>query len=569
MKHFRIPQKLVAPVLIAGTIIALYSCTLYERREWFGKMNATLWLTGGTLKFARNWYRDGAINDAFLLLERPPSIEFPTLNDRGIYVSYPSGCILPIHLMALLSGSEPTPAMVMAYNCAIHLLVSLLFAFTVFLGVRSLNLGPIQTFFLSMLSAVFYLLSPHTMSLHHNEYFADMAVMLPFAAVVFLEVLLATLPISRPYRMGLLMLQHFFLALGLFTDYLFVFVYISLYLKKALTGELGRSTLFFIRNSLLFSISAILPLGLFLYQVMHFNRMDALADKFLFRTAGNNEGQKYVTDFYGQFWEKFVATTMGTKAIVLVFASVVVIAVAVVAILWLHRYRSTDTSPVARSLLGTCAVVTCACLCQLYFLKNHTVIHPFSALKVSFLIAIVPLGLLPVALAGLTPLSRSILVGDGFECRGIFFLERQLHLPMVSLLLVLFTLGYVAEVHGNYRSIIDRPENREEEIGYFLNRHTRYSDVVFSDTLRIAENPPTLAGLSMKLMYQVTSAEQIRDMITRVSDDANVVFVLDRKSSKRTAPLGPTALWRNAETIDEGGNLVLYRVSRAQFLAHL
>jgi hypothetical protein len=156
-------------------------------------------------------------------------------------------------------------------------------------------------------------------------------------------------------------------------------------------------------------------------------------------------------------------------------------------------------------------------------------------------------------------------VGDGFECRGIFFLERQLHLPMVSLLLVLFTLGYVAEIHGNYQSIIDRPANREEEIGYFLDRHTRYSDVVFSDTLRIAENPPTLAGLAMKLVYQVTSAEQIRNMITRVSDDANVVFVLDRKNSKLTAPPGPPALWQAAQIVDERENLVLYRISKCQF----
>ena len=89
--------------------------------------------TGLTLKYSRNWWREGRAQPAVpVLLHRPLSIETPTIETRGIYPSYPPGIVVEVHTVAKLCGREPGPAMVMRMNLATHLLTALCLGLTVF-----------------------------------------------------------------------------------------------------------------------------------------------------------------------------------------------------------------------------------------------------------------------------------------------------------------------------------------------------------------------------------------------------------------------------------------------------
>ena len=555
-------------IAIATTVVSIFAYTLLERDPWFGKMNSGLWLMGSSVKFARNWYRDGAINDGLVMLDRPRSIETSELKSRSIYLSYPSGSVIPIHLLARLTGKEPNPKMVMGYNLFIQLIVSLAFALAVYLAASHIGIGAVQTYFLALISASFYLLAPNSLAFHLNRYFADSAIMLPFALVIFLEVLLCTRNMSKKKRYFFTAVQHLFLALGLFTDYLFVFVFGLLYLKKAVLGELGTKIRDFLINSALFSISALVPILFFIYQIVHFDAIKTIKYKFLYRTANNDAGQKYVKDFYEQFWKTHIVKHLQSEAIMIVAATVVCLLGALITVSALRVIRKRRVSNTALSLLGLCFVIVFSCLFQLYFLKNHSVIHDFSALKVTFFIAIVSFGLLSISIAGLSPKIKNIFFGDEFEFHLIYWKKKPVRIPVFMLLFTLLYFSYMTDIYPKFKSLTDRNPKRIEEIGYFVGNNTKFDDVVFSDTVSIKDNPPQLLALSMKLVYWVQDKDKMEARIEHLPDNSTVNFLIDKRKSKLKIPFGGKEIWGDAERIEEG-NLILYKTKKINFTKKL
>lgn len=118
--------------MIISGLIFVY--TIRVRSPWFGAYteNEHEWLTGSTVKFARNWYREGPWNIRFAMLENPESPEFPTFDSRVPYVSYPPGTVIPIYLIGLVSRHEPGISMVMEYNLLNQWLISIILALIVF-----------------------------------------------------------------------------------------------------------------------------------------------------------------------------------------------------------------------------------------------------------------------------------------------------------------------------------------------------------------------------------------------------------------------------------------------------
>ncbi|HAY46128.1 MAG TPA: hypothetical protein DCY55_07560, partial [Gammaproteobacteria bacterium] len=119
-----------ALIIIFAVTCGLFAHSVDQRAPWFGAIDTGLheWLTGSTVKFAKNWYREGPVNLKFLMLEEPSSVEFPMLEDRGVYQSYAPGSVLPVYLIAKIIGRPPSAAMVMRYNLLNHFGIAFLLA---------------------------------------------------------------------------------------------------------------------------------------------------------------------------------------------------------------------------------------------------------------------------------------------------------------------------------------------------------------------------------------------------------------------------------------------------------
>ena len=62
------------------------------------------WVSGSTIKYVNMWLREGAGNLHFTNMEMFPSAELPTFDDRGPYVSYPTGVTFMVWTAAKICG---------------------------------------------------------------------------------------------------------------------------------------------------------------------------------------------------------------------------------------------------------------------------------------------------------------------------------------------------------------------------------------------------------------------------------------------------------------------------------
>jgi len=209
------------------------------RAPWFGKISpGENNGTAAALKFAGNWHAEGAFRLRFAMIEKPSSVEFGSLSEREPYDSYPPGAIVPLHLLGLVAG-EPTADMVMGYNLANHFLVTLFVSLTVLLLLTQSGPAPPHSLVLAAGSSAVLLTLPGPLYWHQHDWFADTAVMLPFARVLFLEVLRDESLRTRTLRIANV-LQAVFLAAALLTDWLAVFVMLTLYAIRFARRRLPR-----------------------------------------------------------------------------------------------------------------------------------------------------------------------------------------------------------------------------------------------------------------------------------------------------------------------------------------
>ncbi len=401
------PHREVSHLLLLGCltllIVILFSYTVSIRRPWFGvlSMEHHQWLTGSTMKYARNWYREGAWNLRFLLLDNPRSVEFPTIGDRGIYISYPPGTILPIYAISLLSRHEPSAPMIMGYNLATQLLLALVLAFTVyFLLIRLLH--RVYAVLFAAIPALCVLLLPSPLYWFQNVYFSDQAVILPYALLLFSEVLRDGTLTPRQRRV-LDVLQGLILFFGFLTDWLFVFLGVIVFAKRVLLGQNGRTWRAFLLRSLAFWAGPALALGLFAWQLAAFNCWKLLFDRYALRTGNSDDARKMMqsTGFFDQYWKGAVGNGLGAWAVYLLWGCLLICCLAIV---WhlgrrIGRWRTGKVPESLQNgaiqLVALMSMTLLPTFIEIYFFKNHSWVHDFAALKMLLPFSLVPFVLLP------------------------------------------------------------------------------------------------------------------------------------------------------------------------------
>lgn len=544
---------LLCVVLLIVVCAFLFQFTLQARRPWFGALasGGHQWVTGSTIKFAKNWVREGAVSLGFSLLENPRSVEFPTLRSREPYPSYPPGAVLPIFwLSKLAGGDEPTPALVMSYNLANHFLIAVFLSLTIFAFLTKLKVSRLAALLFSFLPALLELLMPAPLYFQQNVFFADEAVILPFVLVTFFEVLLMGVN-SRVYSRILQGLQAMIFFYGALTDWLFVFVALVFCAKRILDdglGEKGRSPIYRTLNILVPTLMALL---IFAFQILSLQTEHSLLNRFLFR-VGYGPGKKFVNHFFPIFWTDYIGRGFGgPSAVIFLWAGLFVLG-----IVWIF-YKALRRKQMPRdiqeiSLLMT--LVLLPCFLQVYTFRNHSAIHEFAALKFSVPFALVPFVLLPLLLYRWST--------SGLSGRDSLHITRQKGELILALAMLLIAVPYALKAFPTFPEMFPTVNRSYIAMAQFIGQETSTSDVVFSPFFEIPANPPQALSYSMKRVYKIRSAAEIKARVSHIRQPFQIDLLVARGWSLEQTDW--TALISSSSRIRAMGAYQLYRIDPAR-----
>ncbi|MDP1827117.1 MAG: hypothetical protein Q8L48_27835 [Archangium sp.] len=543
-----------APIaIIAAGLWLVFAYTVALRRPDAGVLSYGHheWLTAHTLKFARIWWHEGAFNLDFLMMETPRDIEHPTLASRQIYPSYPPGAVLAAYAAAKTLGVEPSVALVMAFNRALHLFIALCLSLAVWLWL------PRQHWALRLLGGtmpgVCYLLLPGPMFWQQNVYFTDTAVMGPWALLL-LAISMERV-VRRPWSEALI---AFAFVWGFATDWFFVsiaLVLISVRVAVLLAGgrNLGGDVSWPRRLSREVAgpaLAGCLVFGFYGWQLTKHALWDTWRAKLALRTFSTGDGADSMRSNFNEVVWGYAREQYGSWGRALLFVAFVFAAIYVVQSLRLHRLRTTDADDLwSLPRTSFVAVAALAPLLHTYLLKNHTYLHDFSALKHAVPLCCIPFAVLPRTLTEL-------------------FSGRRFPKSAVIVAAACLGLIYALLMHSRYRGMVP-PRNPEIALmGDFVSRSTGYDDVVFSRLVKAEPYPsePHLLSHSLKLIHQVDRIEQLAQWVDGLPAGANVVWFGD--TGRDGEPVGGQALWAAGQRVSEG-SMFLLRLSRERFRARL
>lgn len=551
--------------LLFSITFVVFQYTVEIREPWFGELSDGhhQWLTGSTLEFTENWYNEGPLNLGFAMLQNPSSIEFQTLSSREPYLSYPPGTIIPIYIVSELLRHEPTPTMVMNYNLLNHFLIAFFLSLIIFFFLRNqLRFDLLNSFFFSVIPIMLELLLPAPLYWHQNVFFSDQAVILPFVVYIFFEVLrdeIKDVAKNKSKLRVLDILQNIVIFYGFLTDWLFVFIGLTVYIKRVVDGDillsremfLSKKLFIFIKRSIKYWFAPLLAIFLFVVQILTLGETGQVVSKALFRTGMSSNGASYLGNglniFVGHITDGYGHVAIGLIAASLTFFILISL------YLILGRFKEHRNLIKIKKTTYLIGMLLIPCILQVMVFRNHSVIHDFSVLKFSVPIATVPFVLLPImiflffempfnnVLKKIKPLKR--------------FNKYNLGLLILFLLTFAAASVYTVNEFPHYNEMFPADNDTFKVIGASLEQNTGYNDIVFSPDFEIPENPPQQLSYSMKRVYQVNSTNDIKEKVKNVNGNYKIVIMFLNP---------PSTYWiqiLNGTTPIKDNNIYYYKLS--------
>ena len=570
----------VAGLILAGTILFLFS--LPGRAPWFGEapMNIAGWMTGGSTMMARHWWREGPAAMHFGMYWEPDSVERPYVGTHTPYVSYPAGSIAPLYCLGLLRGNEPDIAQTMRYNLVVQYLIALVLGLTSWRLARAASLSTWPAFWLALTPMVLYSYTPISYHEHQMSYFADAAVLLPFSLYIYLETFHGGLR-NRWGQFGLSALQAGVAVWGMYTDWLFAFLAVCVWLTRLLSGRFGRNPVHVVVHSVAFAAPFLFAAAVFLVQVYRIGAVPVMLQRFLMRSgaltgpalfSGENlvAGSSLETflsfSFDTRFWKehlpaafgdaglKILFVTMGALLVLVVFA---VVREAILRIRYSFSGRRHSAHTGTGTILIVCILFLAPCLLNYHVFKQHNnlLFHRYSALKFAVPFAALPFSLLPI-------LMWTFLFPRVWKPRG-FLKGFGLTLPLLLSSGAAIYLYTSEPVRVNlFKSDRDLPQ---VALGKFIDENVRRDDVVFMAYPPPWTGLPQFTGYAMKQVWGAPTLWEMLDLAQHVPVDFQVVLISADGTVRPDAPDLPVFQSVAAAGVVDGP-LHLYRMSKRRFL---
>lgn len=553
----RLSQKITGILLVALLSVILFAGTATFRHNRYGEMRTLhAWFSDLTLQFARNWYRDGVIALRGALFWKPASPEFPDLPSRRMHSSYPSGMLLPVYLAAVVTRKDPTPHHVSFVNacCQLALMTGcamMLYFFAIQAGGSVID-ACIFSFppliLLSLLPAPFYFFD--------KCYFSYEAV-IPLVTLYLLLEMLRDTPLSKRSLFCLRMLQGVTAFLGAFTEWLFILIAAGVYIKRFLSGELGWQVRPLIRKTALFWAPAGTALSLFIVQVLCLGGYEYFQNRFLLRT-GISQGKFLFLTTLNPFWQRHMLRMFGGIGIAALAVSAIALLLlgAVIFIHWLQK-RPRDKCVRTAVWIGLTALVPCVAHVELLRNQSSFPLHGFEALKFSIPIALLPLGIVPLALLRAANLNWSA-----------WTLRRGLFPSAVPVIAVVLAAGYAVQMYPRIASFYVSPISDKKiiERSVFLDKQTGPKDIIFTFTTEMAQDEsPFFMAYTMKVIHLAQNLTEIHDIVHDIKGDYTLCFF--HPTAQLPDEVQYINLLQRADTTVVHESYSLHRISKETFFA--
>lgn len=520
--------------LLFFTFIVFYY-TLEIREPWQVEElsgGGKQWLTGSTLEFSKEWYHEGPINIHFGMFEYPASVEFPTLKSRSPYTSYPPGAIIPIYVLSKIRGKEPTISMIMKYNLVNHFLIAFFLSLLVFFFLsRQLEVDLINSALFATIPILFELLMPGTLYWHQNVFFSDQAVILPFVLFIFLEVL--RFASSKRVIFILSIIQALVMFYGVLTDWLFIPIVSTIYLKRIINNEIKikGDIRRFLLKTFYFWVPVLLVGVLFLLQIYSLENFDRTIHAFSVRASLSSSSEYTGTLTLNRFLETFsdhLTESFGY------FAHIMLVIILLLMLIFscylvIKYFKVHKTNDKLKDTLMLAWMLLLPCIIQIFLFKNHSFVHEFSVLKFSVPLSIIPFVIIPV-------LIYLLFEDPGVPKKFLLIGKNKLNLKLLIICLVALLLTGTTIASSDQLSMFPSPNKNYTVLGGIIHKHTNYYDVVFSPDFEIKSLPPQQISLSMKPVYKIQTISDIKEKTKDINGNYNIMIVFSGPPSSYWTP---------------------------------
>ena len=457
--------------------VAFFALTIGLRWRQFDQPYTDFtWMTAHSQLIVDNWLENGFWNERGLSFLNPPSIEFPSLLSRQPYVALPCGAQLPVYILAKVFDRPVTPGVFHIWGLVWHGCIGLVLIGGLWLF-DAKGQEPERTLG-TFLPGFVWLGGRASLAFFPTLWFADIAVLLPFALVGLVEVIVARTLLRERHRRWLTWSLPALIFWGTYTDWLFVPFIAVIFLYRLLRLRSIRATFSaFVWQVAMPATAAVL---LFLLQLgwalgPYFG--PALLERFLVRSMDTAGALARHESLLWYVYGHFVAT-MG----------VVTIALTALALLLLCVRPGTIPGPLKDYV---CLLLVPSVLLLLIF-RQHAAVHQFIIVKF----------MIPV----------SILLG------GI--LPRTLHFPHKPIILAVLCTVFLVHEGWRYWTSVDVPVDRQElALAEAVRSRFGYHDVLFTPEpgVEIPDVPPGQLARSRKRIYQF-DAERVAQLRTAIPE---------------------------------------------------
>lgn len=533
------------------------------------------YLTGSSLKFARNWYQNKPWNIAFGMIEQPRSIEYEVLQKREPYVSYPPGSVLPNYLISQIFQKEPTVSMVMGFNLFSHITTALLLTYIAYFLLHKESKSKLLPYSLSWIPGTVFLLLPGVLFWQQNVYFADQAVILPYVLTMFIEIVRDYGNNKRVIKI-LNTFQTIVIIYGSTTDYLFFFLLCNLFIKRLIHDNRIKSIKSFLIISIKFWWPTILVYSLFFIQVWHLGALIKLKGKFFQRTGMELAEKKIGLKFFEMFWLQHIFNAYGKQAFWLIWISLFspVAWIITYAVYIKNKITKNESKNILRIIIYS-FTLTIPFFTQIYLLPEHSYMHDFSALKFSLIISLVPFIIIPVQIiqiSRLKTLQKSIksviqiyfvsliililffvkylsmhtnqedftLLLNSFLLSFpifilVFLLSNQIKInkKIIVFSIIIYTILFLYKAFPQYKAFFGKSDSNYENIGNAIRKCVKYDDILISPIYNAPSNPPQMLAFTMKPIHKITSFKQIKKIVSNIDKPYNLIAIFPERPKNK------------------------------------
>ena len=482
--------------------------------------------TANMIMWARGWLHEGIFNIGFATPFSPLSVETPTLESRLLYQSWPPGSVVPIYLLSVITGLEPSAEMINWLNTVNHGVVAMGVAFAAYNLCMTNAMGRISSGLLAV-GTSFVVLLPRGLAYTFGQLYCVTVAIFPYLAIALLleTVYLRTSDEQLRRRIA----QAFLIVMGMafLVDWSAYTFFAFWFLFRVAGGMLGHLPRWPIKRIAWTAAYPFIAFGVYL--VWRFSASGSVADvhgivaslQILLTKVGNrvNVGDDQITGFWPTFMQMHDYWFSPHLRYLLLFSAIAAV------ILLLVCYRAATNREDRRKIfitLGIAMLVSVPFYLHMIIFSQHTAIHQWAIAKVLFAYAFLPFVVLPIALKTAAALLRqrhpTLLPGNWW--------------PRMGLLLLGASTAVAAEMSGTTYPLpylLGRIQKDVYQTYTAVYRSTVYHDVVFSPTWE-APRLGFVVGVTNKRIYPAHSFAEIDKQVKSLCGKFNVAIAMPDKT---------------------------------------